>query len=171
MPLRHHDLEFDAPPCWGPLERIATLCNDHPDLPHVDPDQFMYMGRVVRRERPPVHLYKHVSTRRYLCLDPLGHAFVVTARSGPGEDGPVIMPVPDLASAMARVLRAHVHPSAAPPDHGFGPCDDLASVSPADTGKAGSDGGPTGVDQRWWAEIPRGRELLGVEGRATQGAA
>lgn len=38
-------------------------------------DDFMIMAQIRRRERPDLHLYKHVYTRRYLNLDAAGHAY------------------------------------------------------------------------------------------------
>jgi hypothetical protein len=102
--------DVDAPPDWAPLERLAGLCRERSDLPAVDPDQFMYMGRAVRRGRPPVMLYKHIWTRRYLNLDHLGHAFAVTAAALPSierfDDMRVVCrPFSDLASALAWLYR------------------------------------------------------------------
>jgi hypothetical protein len=56
--------DIDAAPYWVPLEQLARLCSERPDLPKLDPDEFMYMGRAIRRGLPPVLLYKHVWTRR-----------------------------------------------------------------------------------------------------------
>lgn len=40
-----------------------------------DLDDFMIMAQIRRRERPDLHLYKHVYTRRYLNLDAAGHSY------------------------------------------------------------------------------------------------
>jgi hypothetical protein len=103
--------DVDAPPDWAPLERLAELCTGRPDLPDVDPDQFMHMGRAVHRGRPPVMLYKHIFTRRHLNLDHMGHAFTVTAAAPPSPERlddmrVVCRPFNDLASALAWVHRA-----------------------------------------------------------------
>ena len=103
--------DIDAPADWAPLEQLARLCRERPDLPELDPDQFMYMGRAIRRGLPPVLLYKHVWTRRYLNLDHLGHAFSVTSVATPRvdqSDGVLLIcrPFRDVASALAWVARA-----------------------------------------------------------------
>jgi hypothetical protein len=110
---RHPTFRFDidAPADWAPLERLAELCGKRPDLPDVDPDQFMYMGRAVRRGRPQVLLYKHIWTRRYLNLDHVGHAFAVTPVGLPSLERLddlrlVCRPFSDVASALAWVHRA-----------------------------------------------------------------
>lgn len=99
----------DAPADWAPLERLSKLCGDRPDLPDVDPDHFMYMGRAVLRGMPPVLLYKHIWTRRYLNLDHRGHAFAVTPVALPtlerfGDLRLVCRPFTDIASALAWVF-------------------------------------------------------------------
>lgn len=53
-------------PIWDPLLEL---------LPE-DIDDFMWMGEVVLTDGTQVQLYKHYWTRRYLCLDLGGRAFV-----------------------------------------------------------------------------------------------
>lgn len=80
MPRYH--FAADETPDWAPLERLCRLCRESSTRSRLDPDEFMYMGRVVAAQRPPIHLYKHVHTRRYLNLDDAGHTFRVRWRSG-----------------------------------------------------------------------------------------
>jgi hypothetical protein len=103
--------DIDAPADWTPLEQLAHLCRERPDLPALDPDQFMYMGCAVRPGLRPVLLYKHVWTRRYLNLDHLGHAFSVTPVATPSVDQfadvrLTCRPFRDVVSALAWVARA-----------------------------------------------------------------
>jgi hypothetical protein len=65
----------DSAPIWEPLEQLCRLASSHPNLPSIDADHFMYMGLLARPGEEVVHLYKHVSTRRYLYLDAAGHAY------------------------------------------------------------------------------------------------
>lgn len=67
---------FPDNPEWAPLERLARL--RHPELPRIDPGEFLYMGMLSRRGLPRVHLYKHSTTRKYLNLDDNGHAYRFT---------------------------------------------------------------------------------------------
>ncbi len=61
---------------WRPLEAVARLSRSSDAIPSIDEDDFMYMGYVENREqRLPIHLYKHIDTRRYLNLDDGGHAY------------------------------------------------------------------------------------------------
>jgi hypothetical protein len=104
-------LDIDAPADWAPLEQLARLCSERPDLPELDPDQFMCMGRAVSRGLPPVLLYKHVCTRRYLNLDHLVHAFCVTPVATPrvhqfDDVRLTCRSFRDVASALAWVARA-----------------------------------------------------------------
>ena len=54
---------------FTPLEQLAKL------IPSLRPGEFMWMGSTDSRERPTVEHYKHIKTRRYLNLDPSGHAY------------------------------------------------------------------------------------------------
>jgi hypothetical protein len=103
-------LDIDAPGDWIPLERLAQLCCERQDLPDIDPDRFMFMGRAVANGRPPVLLYKHIWTRRYLNLDRLGHAFAVSPTALPSVEQfddlrLVCRPIGDVASAVRWVHR------------------------------------------------------------------
>lgn len=100
-----HTFDYDAPPDWRPLERLETLTRDHPTLPHVDADRFMYMGRAVRAGDADVHLYKHIDTRRHLNLDDAGHAYVTTYLGRRAADTVTLQcrPLRDLASALDRL--------------------------------------------------------------------
>jgi len=65
-------VEVPLTPDWNPLlTRVAAQqC-----------DAFMYMGHV-----GPVHLYKHIITRRYLNLDSLGNCYLWNGRGDEAED-------------------------------------------------------------------------------------
>lgn len=69
--------DFSEEPVWEPLERLARLVWEMPEVPQFHPGEFMYMG-AVRNQRLDIriHLYKHVDTRRHLNLDDAGHAYV-----------------------------------------------------------------------------------------------
>ena len=98
-----------AEPDWRPLEQVARICRDHPALPDLDPDDFMYMGRYVHPPtRHEVLAYKHLVTRRYLHLDHAGHAYTVRLQPEcllPGFDVDVVCRVRgDLTSAVEHTL-------------------------------------------------------------------
>ena len=75
-------IDTTSGPMWQPLEMLATLVWQRPDLPQFHPDEFMNMA-VVRgtRQRVTIHLYKHIDTRRYLNLDDGGHAYAFVPRA------------------------------------------------------------------------------------------
>jgi hypothetical protein len=65
-------------PTWlEPLQRVARalVASRRPSDRAFDPADFMVMGRIVRRSRPTIVLYKHAYTRMYLNLDAAGHAY------------------------------------------------------------------------------------------------
>ena len=97
MPVEHIR-ELD----WRPLEALARICRAHPTLPDLDPGEFMYMGRFDDRSGPPILLYKHTLTRRYLNVDHAGHAHRYT----PGQSGERYQAIRDLASVLAWVQGA-----------------------------------------------------------------
>ncbi len=85
-------LEFpsDAAPLdaewFDPLLAVIVRLPDEPPFSFLDPADVMVMGRVRRPGQPPITLYKHIHTRRYLNLDPQGRAYrYVPPR--PWEDG------------------------------------------------------------------------------------
>jgi len=59
------------PGWWAPLMRFG-LATARDGLPALDPDEFMFMGRIVRSGRPDLWLYKHIYSRRYANLDDRG---------------------------------------------------------------------------------------------------
>ena len=71
-------------PVWGPLEAVARLSRESPELPSFHPGEFMYMYRVVAKNKKGlrIHLYKHIDTRCYLNLDDNSHAYMYCG----GED-------------------------------------------------------------------------------------
>lgn len=58
-----------------PLEAVARTIAGVRRYRFFDLGDFMIMAQVRRRDRPDLHLYKHVHTRRYLNLDAAGHAY------------------------------------------------------------------------------------------------
>lgn len=71
-------LDLSSQPDWRPLEQLQRLCAQRSEFPVVDLAGFIYCGQLVGAAGPPVALYKHGRTRRYLCLDACGHAYVVS---------------------------------------------------------------------------------------------
>lgn len=63
------------PVWWEALRRVAALTRRAADLPTLHPCEFMFMGRVDRRRRASIWLYKHIWSRRYINLDDAGHAY------------------------------------------------------------------------------------------------
>lgn len=66
-------LDLSSPPDWRPLEQLSRLLAESDQRSDVSAQDFMYMGRLVSRTCPPIHLYKHQASRAYLSLDALGH--------------------------------------------------------------------------------------------------
>jgi len=62
------------PAWWAPLMRFG-LAMAREGLPALDPDEFMFMGRIVRKGRPDIWLFKHVYSRRHANLDECGGAY------------------------------------------------------------------------------------------------
>ena len=62
------------PNWWGPLMRFG-LAAARDGLPALDPEEFMFMGRVVRKGRPDLWLFKHIYSRRYANLTDVGQAY------------------------------------------------------------------------------------------------
>jgi hypothetical protein len=80
--------ESDDPGPWfAPLHLVAEVVAGQHDWRLFDPDDFMCMGRVVRRSRPDIYLYKHIDTRQYLNLDEQGvpYRYCVPAEGAAGE--------------------------------------------------------------------------------------
>jgi len=63
------------PAWWEALRRVSALTLQAPDLPTLHPCEFMFMGRVDRRRRASIWLYKHIWSRNYINLDDAGHAY------------------------------------------------------------------------------------------------
>lgn len=105
--MPHFRVDLDTEPRWEPLEQLARICQAHPLLPDLDADQFMYMGRLVGRGRPPILQYKHIFTRRYLNLDPAGHIWTVAITGVDLRRNSIIArcrPVRDLEHALESAL-------------------------------------------------------------------
>ena len=84
--------KVELPPAgeWAPLEAVARVARQDPDLPSFHEAEFMYMGAVTsNRKRLRIHLYKHRDTRRYLNLDDAGHAYEYrgAAADAPDDSG------------------------------------------------------------------------------------
>lgn len=79
-------LDLETGPDWAPLEAVARVVRQSPDLPQFHPGEFMYMATLhAARSQVRIHLYKHVDTRRYLNLDDGGHAYAYQYRLGDGH--------------------------------------------------------------------------------------
>jgi hypothetical protein len=91
---------------WAPLERFITAALSHGV--HLDDGEFMWMGRCVLDNQTVVHLYKHVTTRRYLNLDAAGHTYGYRPPQADGAYETIHSP----AVAVAEVLH-HVSHGAA----------------------------------------------------------
>jgi hypothetical protein len=50
---------------WTPLLRFG-LAMARAGLPAINPNDYMLMGRIDRKGRPRIWLYKHIDTRRYV---------------------------------------------------------------------------------------------------------
>jgi hypothetical protein len=59
-------------PNWRPLE---TLADTAAGTMRLDPDDFMWMGRVAGPSGVELELYKHHATGHYLNVDDAGHAY------------------------------------------------------------------------------------------------
>ena len=65
-----------AAPCWLPLQRfLALLAGPIPVLAHRCAEQYGYSGVGRSRCGMTVHFYKHLETRRTICLDDAGHSY------------------------------------------------------------------------------------------------
>lgn len=84
MPVNHR-FDHDRSTDWRALEQFAAVMGRHPDLPTVDPDDFMWMGAATFADGRVVHAYKHCDTRRYLHLDEAGHAYRYQATANGGR--------------------------------------------------------------------------------------
>lgn len=62
------------PNWWAPLMRFG-LAAARDGLPALDPEEFMFMGRIVRKGRPDLWLFKHIFSRRYANLDEYGEPY------------------------------------------------------------------------------------------------
>ena len=62
------------PNWWAPLMRLG-LAAARDGLPALDPEEFMFMGRVVRKGRPDIWLFKHIYSRRYANVDECGEPY------------------------------------------------------------------------------------------------
>lgn len=74
-------VDLDSGPNWSPLECVARLVRQSPELPQFHPAEFMYMAALhAEHQRVTIHLYKHIDTRWYLNLDDGGHAYAYQYR-------------------------------------------------------------------------------------------
>ncbi len=74
-------LDLKSGPDWKPLEGVARLVRQSPELPQFHLGEFMYLAALHGvRQRLTIHLYKHIDTRRYLNLDEGGHAYAYQFR-------------------------------------------------------------------------------------------
>lgn len=96
-----YTLEVPRSPAWAPLEQLARVCDSDPALPSFEARDLMCMARLVAVGRPTIHLYKHVESRQYLCIDAQGHAVSARWLEGDMVDA---RPLPDLSRALEGVL-------------------------------------------------------------------
>lgn len=76
-------VHFPDEPDWAPLEKLARLVAQAPQLPQFHPMEFMYMAELRGDHRHvTIHLFKHIDTRRYVNLDNGGHAYAYRPRVG-----------------------------------------------------------------------------------------
>lgn len=101
--MAYYVLDAETLPVWAPLEQVARISAIDPGLPAIEPRDFMYMAQMRARGRPPIHLYKHIETRRYLNLDDGGHAYVYVQEERDDDLGRY-EPMPGLCAAICRVL-------------------------------------------------------------------
>lgn len=66
---------LECGPWCEPLHMVERVVGAHPDGRYFDVDHFMICGKLLRRGRPDVFLYKHGFTRRYLNVDEAGHTY------------------------------------------------------------------------------------------------
>jgi hypothetical protein len=60
----------DGRPDWAPLVAIAQRTAARANVPTIKPDDFMWMCAMESLDGgAPLHLYKHIDTRRYLNVD------------------------------------------------------------------------------------------------------
>jgi len=60
----------DDVPDWGPLQAIAQRTAQRADLPTIEVGDFMWMCEMASADDgAPLHLYKHIESRRYLNID------------------------------------------------------------------------------------------------------
>lgn len=64
-----------GPEWWAPLLAVVDFVQGIRRHRLLAVEDFMLMGRVLRRARPDIALYKHCFTRRYLNLDDDGRAY------------------------------------------------------------------------------------------------
>lgn len=89
-------------PWCAPLHMVERVVAALPDGRYFDVDHFMIMGKVLRRDRPHIILYKHVFTRHYLNLDEAGHSYRYHAPRSDSGNGQYRRDR-DLAAAIRRV--------------------------------------------------------------------
>jgi hypothetical protein len=60
----------DDRPDWGPLQAIAQRTAQRADVPTIEVGDFMWMCEMASADGgAPLHLYKHIDSRRYLNID------------------------------------------------------------------------------------------------------
>jgi hypothetical protein len=80
MPAYWLKPEDPVHPDWfGPLERLAEMVRQNPDVPEINPDHFMFSALVRRRGVGDLYVYKHLATRRFLNVDENLHVWRYTS--------------------------------------------------------------------------------------------
>jgi len=83
-------IAFEDQAVWAPLERVARLARQSPQLPSFHEAEFMFMGTARDMNRGlAIHLYKHVDTRRYLNLDDAGQAYAYSEGGSMDDDNAI----------------------------------------------------------------------------------
>jgi hypothetical protein len=84
---------------WTTLDELAARLGADPDLPPLDPDDFLYAATVARPGLADLHVFRHVLTGGYLDVDDDGALWRFVGR-GSGVDG--YLTVDDPAEALRR---------------------------------------------------------------------
>jgi hypothetical protein len=84
-----HWLSFDDPvdpSWWRPLELVAADAATVPGLPPVDPDDFIYVAWVERKDHPRLHVYRNLLSGRHLNIDAAGQVWRYVRRTRDGGE-------------------------------------------------------------------------------------
>ncbi len=102
--MRVFRLDLSAPADWAALCTFAKLAGQPHTTGPIEPADFMYAGRLVRRSVDTIFLYKHRKTRAYLCIDRQGYTYKVAACEGKIIASVLESPSCAITRALGRVL-------------------------------------------------------------------